>query len=143
MPRTNDWNAALGCVLLSLCASLCASGCATERNSQHAVDLREQLRAAMQTSVTSREQRDEQSRLMRKVVEEDAVDGMTRPEVRAAFGPGLACTLDVCHKNGFEETDWYYPIGVNESDKVQQLPLLLFKFDPHERTVRVFTLTTD
>ncbi|HEX4352679.1 MAG TPA: hypothetical protein VHZ95_07195 [Polyangiales bacterium] len=101
------------------------------------------MREAMQKSVTSREQRDEQSQLMMKVVKADAVDGMTRPEVRAAFGPGVACTLDVCHKNGFEESDWYYEIGVHTSGKIEQLPLLLFKFDPHERTVRVFTLSSD
>src|ERR1700753_2499200 len=115
------WIATLTCVLVGAVLS----GCATERNSQHAVDLRQQLRAAMQTPVTSREQRDDQSRLMKKVVDEDALDGMTRPEVRAAFGPGLACTLDVSHKNGFEETDWDYPTGVNESGKMQPAPLVL------------------
>jgi hypothetical protein len=107
------------------------------------VQLREQLRSAMQASVTSREQRSEQSRLLAKVVDEDALDGMTRPEVRSAFGPGNACSLEVCRKNGFEDTDWYYEIGVSANPELKQLPLVLFKFDPHERTTRVYTLTTD
>jgi hypothetical protein len=97
----------------------------------------------MQATVTSRAERSEQSRLLAKVVDEDALDGMTRQEVRSAFGAGKACTLEVCRKNGFEETDWYYEIGVSANAELKQLPLVLFKFDPHERTMRVFTLTTD
>ena len=131
----------LGCALLWLIQM--AMACAGQPDHAHTVQLREQLRSAMQASVKSRAERSEQSRLLVKVVDADALDGMTRPEVQSAFGPGNACGLPVCRKNGFEETDWYYEIGVNENPAIKQLPLVLFKFDTHDRTVRVYTLTTD
>jgi hypothetical protein len=127
-------------VLLTVTALVlgaCASASAAEVQ-----DMRRQLRTAMQTQVADRDQRDAQSRLMADLVGKDAVRGMSRPEVRAAFGPGIACSLEVCRKNSFLETDWYYEIGVRADPKLDQLPLLLFGFDPHERVVRTFTLTT-
>jgi hypothetical protein len=126
-------------------ACVCAltiAACAAQPGTERIVELRQQLRTAMQTSVTTRAQRDDQSRLLADVVEHDALDGMMRPEVQAAFGPGIACRIEVCRKNGFEEGDWYYEVGVRGGREVKQLPLVLFKFDSHDRTTRVFTLTT-
>jgi hypothetical protein len=118
-------------------------GCAGQPDHMHSVQLREQLRSAMQASVKNRAERSEQNRLLAKVIDADALDGMTRPEVRSAFGPGIACAIEVCRKNGFEETDWYYEIGVMDNPALKQLPLVLFKFDTHDRTMRVFALSTD
>src|SRR4051812_22333369 len=118
-------------------------GCAGQPDHMHSVQLREQLRSAMQASVKSRAERSEQSQLLAKVIDADALDGMMRPEVRSAFGPGKACALEICRKNGFEETDWYYEIGVMDDPALKQLPLVLFKFDTHDRTQRVFALSTD
>jgi hypothetical protein len=129
-----------GWVLLSMLVGS-AGGCAADRHDPQLAQLRSQLKAAMQTAVDDDHERDAQSRLLAEVVDRDAVRGLTRPEVRAAFGPGNACTLDVCKKNSFSASDWYYEIGV-KGPKVKQLPLLLFGFDPHERAVRVYTLTT-
>jgi len=123
-------------------AALALVGCAADRHDPQLAQMRSQLRAAMQAEVDDNQKRDEQSRLLADVVGHDALRGLTRPEVRAAFGPGISCTLDVCKKNSFSSSDWYYEIGV-KGPQVKQLPLLLFGFDPHERAVRVFTLTTD
>jgi hypothetical protein len=140
--RRSNLKFALGGTLLYWLVQL-NCGCAGQPDHMHSVQLREQLHSAMQASVKSRAERSEQSRLLAKVIDEDALDGMTRPEVRSAFGPGNACALEVCRKNGFEETDWYYEIGVMDDPALKQLPLVLFKFDTHDRTMRVFALSTD
>lgn len=140
--RRSKLKFALGGTLLCWLVQL-NCGCAGQPDHMHSVQLREQLHSAMQASVKSRAERSEQSRLLAKVIDEDALDGMTRPEVRSAFGPGNACAIEVCRKNGFEETDWYYAIGVMDNPALKQLPLVLFKFDTHDRTMRVFALSTD
>ena len=119
-----------------------ALACASAPSPQRASEERGKLRSAMRVPVDTRERRDEQSRLLAKSVEEAGLEGLDRPSVRAAFGPGKACDLEVCRENGFSDSDWYYEIGVLENEKLKQLPLLLVAFDPHERVKRVFTLTT-
>jgi hypothetical protein len=127
-------------MVVTLSVTLCA--CAGAQASAHAAQLRANLRNAMQKPITSRASRDEQSRLLANTVKEDALDGLDREKVRAAFGPGQSCRLDVCSEQGFTAHDWYYEIGVIANESVKQLPLLLIAFDPHERVSRVFTLTT-
>lgn len=118
------------------------AACASAPSPQRASEERSKLRSAMQVQVDTRERRDEQSRLLAKSVEEAGLEGLDRPSVRAAFGPGKACDIEVCRKNGFLDSDWYYEIGVLENEQLKQLPLLLLSFDPHERVKRVFTFTT-
>jgi hypothetical protein len=124
---------------------LCACG-ATLRPEQ-ATQLRHQLRDAMQEPVSTREQRDDKSRLLLDIVDKGALSGLDRDQVRAAFGPGQACRTDLCSEHGFTENDWYYEIGHievadGERDRVKQLPVLIVGFDPHERATRVWTLKT-
>jgi hypothetical protein len=123
---------------LVLYSQACASGTSALRADQE----RGKLRSAMQVPVATREKRDEQSRLLATSVEDAGLEGLDRPSVRAAFGPGKSCDLQVCRNNGFTDGDWYYEIGVMENEQVKQLPLLLLSFDPHERVKRVFTFTT-
>ncbi len=101
------------------------------------------LRAAMEQEVPTRERRDELSRLLVDATEHGALDRLTRPEVQAAFGPGLACdAYALCDKQGFQGSDWYYPIGHTDSTKIKQLPILIVGFDPQQRVSRVYALHT-
>jgi hypothetical protein len=96
----------------------------------------------MHETVSTREQRDDQSRLLADIVDKGALQRMNQEDVRAAFGPGNACRTDLCSQHGFHEGDWYYEIGVAEGDQVKQLPVLIFGFDPQGRATRVWTLST-
>lgn len=129
-------------MLVSVAVLSAAAACASAPSPQRASEERGKLRSAMHVPVDTRELRDEQSRLLAKSVEEAGLEGLDRPSVRAAFGPGKACDIEVCRKYGFVDSDWYYEIGVLENERLKQLPLLLLAFDPHERVKRVFTLTT-
>jgi hypothetical protein len=123
----------LGFLLLA-----CAGGAPSVRPEQ----LRAELRAALDKPISTRDQRDEQSRLMARVVEQDAFDDFNRGDVRAALGKGRACRIELCGEQGFVGSDWYYEIGVAQSEDIKQLPVLIFGFDPRDRVARVWTLTT-
>jgi hypothetical protein len=123
-------------------ALLAIAGCAHAPSPEQAAQLRHQLRDAMNAQVSTREQRDEQSRLLVDVVDKGALSGLDRDQIRAAFGPGEACRIDLCSQHGFRESDWYYEIGHAEGDQIKQLPVLIVGFDPHERAARVWTLKT-
>jgi hypothetical protein len=103
---------------------------------------RDKLRRAMQVSVDSRARRDQQSQLLADSAQRADLETMNRDSVRAAFGAGRACGLEICRKQGFSDSDWYYEIGVIGGEQVKQLPLLMLSFDPHGHVKRVFTLTT-
>lgn len=124
---------------------LTALGCGAGLTAAQATQLRHQLRDAMQTDISTRAQRDDQSRLLVDVVERGALSGLTREDVRAAFGPGGACRNELCSAHGFSESDWYYEVGhVDEAarDQLKQLPVLIVGFDLQERATRVWTLKT-
>jgi hypothetical protein len=132
-----------GCVVLF--GLLAAIGCGASLTAEQATQLRHQLRDAMQTDVSTREQRDDQSRLLLDVVDKGALSGLSRDEVRAALGPGAACRDELCSAHGFSESDWYYEIGHVDPaarERIKQLPVLIVGFDPHERATRVWTLKT-
>ena len=130
-------------LLLSMAALLTAAGCATAGDPHKIASARDRLRAAMQTSVTTREQRDEQSRLLLREVEEAQLERLTLSEIQAALGHGNSCRVsDLCAAQGFGPDDWYYPIGQIGDEKIKQLPTLIIGFDPHGRAARVFTLRT-
>jgi hypothetical protein len=104
---------------------------------------RAKLRTAMQEDVPTRDKRDELSRLMVEAVENGALDRLNQLDVQNAFGKGLSCDgNELCEKQGFESTDWYYPIGNATDDKIKQLPILIVGFDGHGRVSRVYTLKT-
>ena len=134
---TPPWRTrALPWLALLLCA------CGGSLSDAEASQLRQQLRSAMEDAVATREKRDEQSRLLADIVAKGALDGLNYTEVRAAFGPGQACRLEVCEQKGFAESDWYYEIGQATSPEVKQMPLLILDFDSRGRVAKVFTLTT-
>jgi hypothetical protein len=121
---------------------LVLGACGASLSPAEAMQQRQRLRAAMQQPVSTREQRDDQSRLLADVVNKGALQKMSMEDVRAAFGPGQACRIDLCSQHGFTENDWYYEIGVIEGDQVKQLPVLIVGFDPQGRAARIWTLTT-
>jgi hypothetical protein len=135
--RANIAAAVIATLVLALVA------CGASLSPAQAMQERQRLRAAMQQPVSTREQRDDQSRLLADVVNKGALQKMSMEDVRAAFGPGQACRLDLCSQHGFTENDWYYEIGVIEGDQVKQLPVLIVGFDPQGRAARIWTLTTD
>ncbi|MDH5671306.1 MAG: hypothetical protein OEZ06_04105 [Myxococcales bacterium] len=127
-------------LLFAVTASLI--GCGASLTAEQARGVRQDLRTSMGASVTTREQRDQHSRQLADAADRGALDGMSRSEMRAAFGSGRACRIEICSKQGFGESDWYYEIGVAESDDIKQLPLLIVAFDDRDRATRVYTLTT-
>jgi hypothetical protein len=121
-------------------AVLCA--CGASLSPAQVNDLRQQLRTAMDEGVPDSATRERHSRLLNEVGDHGELEGMSYPELRAAFGPGSACRNEICERYGFTGNDFYYPIG-READKgVGQLPWLMIGLDPRGRVARVFTLTT-
>src|SRR6201995_4628776 len=86
---------------VSVLAAFSCWGCASGDDKLRAEQERQKLHAAMQASVGSRTTRDEQSQLLADAVEDAGLEGLDRPRVRAAFGPGKACEIDVCRSLGF------------------------------------------
>lgn len=119
-----------------------ALACGPALSDAEARQQRQRLRAAMDHEVASREQRDEQSRLLAEVSESGALDGLSYSELRAAFGPGQACRTELCDDYGFTDSDWFYEIGRASGKDVAQLPVLMVSFDSRGRVTRVFTVTT-
>ena len=124
-------------------AGLVLAGCAGSSSQVQPEQWRARLRDAMQQDVPTRDKREELSRLLADAVENGDIERMNRPEVRAAFGEGASCeSLPLCDQQGFQASDWYYPIGVASDPKIKQLPTLIVGFDPHDQVSRVYTLTT-
>jgi hypothetical protein len=118
------------------------ASCGATLSAEQADHLRQQLRAAMQEPVATRDERDQHSRLLADVVGKDALHGLDQEQVRAAFGRGDACRIELCAQHGFTPDDWLYEIGHTDDPKIKQLPLLIVGFDPQRRAARVWTLTT-
>ena len=137
MMRVPNAIAGAACALAVVLAA-----CGASLTPVQAMQERERLRAAMREPVSTRQKRDDQSRLLADVVNKGALQKMDMEDVRAAFGPGQPCRIELCSQHGFGEGDWYYEIGVIEGDKVKQLPVLIVGFDPQGRAARIWTLTT-
>jgi hypothetical protein len=123
-------------------ALLLAAACGGGLSDAQAHELRSRLRATMADPVATRDQRDQHSRTMVEVADSGALDGLNQEQLRAAIGRGSACRHEICAKNGFRESDWYYEVGVAEGEDIEQLPVLIIGFDPRGRAARVWTLTT-
>lgn len=119
-----------------------AFGCSSALSDVEARQQRQRLRAAIGTSLDSRAERDEQSRLLADIVATGALDGLNSSELRAALGPGQACRTELCEAQGFKDSDWFYDIGHAGGADVKQVPVLIVGFDARGRVARVFTLTT-
>ena len=104
--------------------------------------LRSRLRDTMGEPVTSRDQRDQHSRTLLEVADSGVLEGLNQEQLRAEIGRGQACRAEICDQNGFRESDWYYEIGVAESEEIKQLPVLIIGFDPRGRAARIWTLKT-
>jgi hypothetical protein len=121
---------------------LSSLGCAGAAQEVPPEAWRKRLRDAMMRPVPTRAVRDDQSRLLADAAEQGGMEMLSRDEIRAAFGKGQACRVELCEKNGFGESDWYYEIGEATDDEVKQLPVLIVGFDHHDRAARIWTLTT-
>ena len=129
-------------VLLTLVPTVLL-GCGAGLSQDEAAQLRRELREAIQAPVTSRDERDRHSRLLESAVDRGALSGLDQDGLRAALGPGVACTPRLCAEHGFNEGDWDYEIGQNHDPKLKQLPVLIVGFDPRRRVARVWTLKTE
>jgi hypothetical protein len=136
MTRTLESVAGLALIVTSVLAG-CASGGGLPPAEWHA-----KLNAAMQAEVNTPAQGQEHSRLLQAALDDGALDNMTRPDVQAAIGKGMACRKELCAKQGFVDSDWYYEVGVVEGGAVKQLPVLIVGFDQMDRAVRIWNLTT-
>ena len=108
--------------------------------------LRSRLRSTMAEPVATREQRDDHSRTLLEVADSGVLEGLNQEQLRAEIGRGQACRAEICDQNGFQESDWYYEVGVisdaPEGDEIKQLPVLIIGFDPRGRAARIWTLKT-
>jgi hypothetical protein len=126
----------------TLTVLLVAAGCGASLTEAQRHDLQQRLRTAMAEPVASRDERDQHSRTMVEVADSGALNGLDQEQLRAAIGRGQACRAEICSKNGFRESDWYYEIGVAANDQIKQLPVLIIGFDPRGRAARIWTLKT-
>jgi len=126
---------------LALIASSVLAGCASGGGLPPA-EWHAKLNATMQAKVTTPAEGQEHSRLLQAALDDGALDDMTRSDVQAAIGKGMACRKELCEKQGFVDSDWYYELGVVEGDAVKQLPVLIVGFDQMDRAVRIWNLTT-
>lgn len=81
------------------------------------------------------------SRLVQDVVDTQALDGLSRVEVRARIGEGEPCRhYDRCLDLGFDGDDWYYTVGVPQQGFEGTLPVLIVGFDQFGVVSRVWNL---
>jgi hypothetical protein len=129
--------------MLLRCSIVLSSACASQSDQLAVAQARDKLRAALSRPVHTRDERDDQSRLMLDAVEHAELERMTLSEVQAALGLGNVCQAsDLCSAQGFSGDDVYYVIGQATDDRIKQMPTLILGFDPHGHVKRVFTLRT-
>lgn len=121
-----------------------AGACASAQAHKLAVaQAREKLRAALNRPVHTRQERDDQSRLLVDAVDNAELERLSLAEVQAVLGRGHACQASqLCSAQGFTGDDVYYVIGSAQDKALKQLPTLILGFDPHGRVQRVFALRT-
>ena len=83
------------------------------------------------------------SQRVQEVVESDALQNMSRPEVQELLGRGDPCSRHPrCMDNGFENDDWFYDVGALGEGYPGPVPLLIVGFDREGKVVRVWNLRT-
>ncbi len=127
----------------ALVAALLGAGCAHTQLDPAAREWRAKLGDAIREPVSSREQRDEHSRVLVAAIDHDAIVGLNSDQVKAALGPGEPCSgQSLCAEQGFSGDALYYAIGQKTDDELKQLPVLIVGFDAHGAVKRVYTLKT-
>jgi hypothetical protein len=100
-----------------------------------------QLKAAIRSQVTTREQNLRNSRAVEQALDEGALKNLMRFQVKAALGPGEPCSAHPeCADNGFQPDDWYYTVGSGDEEQVGKRPALIVGFSPHDRVARTWNL---
>jgi hypothetical protein len=129
--------------LLAVASSLCGGCASSEAHHVAVAQAREKLRAALQRPVHTRQERDDQSRLLVDVVDNAELERMTLSEVQAALGRGNSCQAsELCRDKGFSGDDVYYVVGQAADDKLKQWPTRILGLDPKGYVKRVFALRT-
>jgi hypothetical protein len=131
-----------GVALAWLAALAGSAGCGATLTDAQAREQRSKLRALLAQPVANREQRDQNSRSLVEIADSGALNGLNQQELRDAIGRGIACRAEICSQNGFRESDWYYEVGVAQSEEIKQLPVLIIGFDPRGHAARIWTLKT-
>jgi hypothetical protein len=102
------------------------------------------LRDVLQQPVTSPEQNKANSELVETIAEEGHLLGLTRIEVEKKIGKGDDCaTHELCQKQGFDDTDWYYEVGTEGEGYMRLRPALIVGFDRFGKSVRTYNLRVD
>jgi hypothetical protein len=143
MPWSNVGRTRVPLLATAAIALELAAGCAGTQPDPAAREWREKLAAAVREPVTTRDQRDDHSRVLVAAIDHDAILGLNSDQVKAALGPGEPCSGQaLCAEQGFSGDDLYYAIGQPADDKIKQLPVLIVGFDMHGAVKRVYTLKT-
>jgi hypothetical protein len=128
---------------LIVCCLVASASCASQSGQLTVAQARDKLRAGLSTPIHTRDERDDQSRMLVDAVEQAQLERMTFSEVQATFGLGNVCQAnDLCAAKGFSGDDVYYVMGRAADAKIKLLPTLIFGFDPHGHVKRVYTLQT-
>jgi len=123
-------------VILLSCAGAYASGPSVPAT-QHIA----QLRGATQGPVETRDQNQQNSKLVQEVVDSEALLRLNRHEVAEQLGKGEMCVHhELCAKQGFVQDDWYYDVGQGNEDAVGKRPVLILGFDDHGVVDRTYNL---
>jgi hypothetical protein len=102
------------------------------------------LREALTQPVTTPEQNKANSDLVELIAEEGHLLGLTRLEVEQKLGKGDDCaTHELCQKQGFDPTDWYYEVGQMGEGYMRLRPALIVGFDRFGKSVRTYNLRVD
>ncbi len=101
------------------------------------------LRQRITHPVDTRAQSADNSRVVEKVVDSNALQGMTQEQVRQAIGVGDDCSRHPkCGELGFQDDDWYYTVGTLGRGAAQA-PLLIVGFDTSGKVVRTWNMRTN
>lgn len=124
-------------VLLSLLVVACGP------KGPSAAETLPRLREAIYGTVTTDEENRANSDLVEQVAELGHLLGLTRLEVEQHLGKGDVCSLhELCAKQGFLDTDWYYEVG--HGDTYQRVrPALIVGFDRFGKVVRTYNLRVE
>ena len=99
------------------------------------------LRDVLSQPVTSAEQNKANSELVEIIADEGHLLGLTRIEVEKKIGKGDDCaTHELCQKQGFDDTDWYYEVGTEGQGYMRLRPALIVGFDRFGKSTRVYNL---